>query len=180
LRGSFLLPVGIRPRAPYTLILLIAAQTICAAFFLWDVVEDFLEAGTEISHLHLLLELLATLGLVAAIVFELNYLMGLLQRQQRLEHDISLAATAMHEIIISKFDEWCLTPTEQDVGMLLVKGFTIAEIAKIRGSAQGTIKAHLNAIYKKSDAHSRAEVLSLLIDPLLTDSLLEGREPARW
>ena len=45
-------------------------------------------------------------------------------------------------------------------------------IAKIRGSADGTIKAHLNNIYRKSNTRNRAEVLSSIMDAMLDKPLL--------
>jgi DNA-binding NarL/FixJ family response regulator len=58
------------------------------------------------------------------------------------------------------------------VATLMVKGLSIAEIAKIRGSAEGTIKAHLNNIYRKSNTRNRAEVLSSIMDAMLDKPLL--------
>jgi DNA-binding NarL/FixJ family response regulator len=157
--------------------MLIAAQAICAAFFLWDVGQDFNESGiTLASNAYGILELFAAVLLVAAIIFELRYLQHILRRNSFLEENMSLAALAMHDIVKHMFSQWDLTKTEDEVGMLMVKGFSISEIARIRGSAEGTIKAHLNAIYRKSGTSSRAEVLSLLIDPLMATPLLENEQ----
>jgi DNA-binding NarL/FixJ family response regulator len=68
-----------------------------------------------------------------------------------------------------------LTPSEADVANFLVKGLGIAEIAQMRGSAEGTIKSHLNSIYRKSGTHNRGEVLSLIID-----SLMDRPESRPW
>jgi len=50
-----------------------------------------------------------------------------------------------------------------------VKGFSIDEIAELRGNKPGTIKAHLNNIYRKSDTRNRAEFMSSIIDTLVTE-----------
>ena len=75
-------------------------------------------------------------------------------------------------MIESHFDDWTLTASERDVAGLMVKGLSIAEIAQVRGSAEGTVKAHLNAIYRKANARNRAEVLSHIMDTLIDKPLL--------
>ena len=63
-------------------------------------------------------------------------------------------------------------PEMKPTAALMVKGLSIAEIAKVRGSAEGTVKAHLNAIYRKAEARNRAEVLSNIMDSLIGKPLL--------
>ena len=47
-------------------------------------------------------------------------------------------------------------------------------IAELRGSAEGTIKTHLNAIYRKSGVSGRAQLVSVLVEDLLHAPLLTG------
>ena len=63
--------------------------------------------------------------------------------------------------------QWGLTPSEADVATFTIKGCSIAEIARLRGSAEGTVKTHLNAIYRKSGLSGRGQLASLLIEDLL-------------
>jgi DNA-binding CsgD family transcriptional regulator len=58
------------------------------------------------------------------------------------------------------------------VAAFTIKGFTIAEIAALRGSAEGTVKTHLNAIYRKAGVQGRGQLVSLLIEELLGGPLL--------
>jgi DNA-binding NarL/FixJ family response regulator len=155
-------------RLPIGLIALIAVQVICVIFFITDVVEDYRAAapGSGLS-LHLNIEAVATLSLLAAIVVEVRYLLALLRRKAQLEQAVEIASAAVHEVIDAHFEDWSLSPSERDVATFLVKGLDIAEIARVRGCAEGTVKAHLNAIYRKSGSRNRGELLSLLIDGLL-------------
>ena len=52
--------------------------------------------------------------------------------------------------------------------------------AKLRGSAEGTIKTHLNAIYRKSGVTGRAQLVSILIEDLMRGTLVgtEGQKSA--
>ncbi len=154
--------------APGFLIALITVQVFSAMFFVIDVMADARYLGSEaIVYPHLYFEALATLSLVAAIVFEVNYLLRLLRRKEHLENSLKLASSAIHDVIEAEFDNWQLTPSEQDVATFLVKGLSTSEIAEMRGSAEGTVKAHLNAIYRKSGTRNRAEMLSVLIDTMM-------------
>ena len=157
-----------RQDKPGALIALIAVQSLCAAFFLWDVVVDLAPWDLRaLSNLHIVIEALAALALVSAIVFETRYLMALLRRQAHLESQVSIAAGAMAEIIEAHFDEWALTPAERDVAMLAIKGFSVAETAKLRGAAEGTVKSQLNAVYRKAEVPGRGALLGLLVGDLL-------------
>ena len=118
---------------------------------------------------HFWFEMLAALSLVVTITFEAGLLMRMLRRAAHLQGRLAVTKLAVYDVIEAEFEAWKLSPAEADVASFLVKGFGIAEIATLRGSAEGTLKAHLNAIYRKSGAHSRGDVLSLLIDRLLDE-----------
>ncbi|SER45646.1 regulatory protein, luxR family [Tranquillimonas rosea] len=150
---------------PYGLALLILAQVVCAGFFLWDVAEDWAMSTDPLWHLST--EMGATLALAAAIIFETRSVLRLLERKAHLERSASVAAKAMTEVIEAHFDAWSLTPSERDVANFLVKGMSIAEIATLRGSAEGTVKSHLNAVYRKSGTRNRGELLSLILESLM-------------
>lgn len=160
--------------------LLIVAQAICVSFFVADIVKDVnaLPIGDWLS-LHLSLELFANLGLIAGIVIEAQYLTRLLRRQAHAERALSVASGALHEVIEAHFEDWGLTPSEADVAAFTIKGFAIAEIAVLRGSAEGTVKTHLNAIYRKAGISGRGQLVSLLIEDLLGGPLaFDPRPPA--
>ncbi|MEI4232566.1 helix-turn-helix transcriptional regulator [Roseovarius sp. D22-M7] len=154
------------------LIALIAVQSLCAAFFLWDVANDMrLQGLRSLTNLHLAIETIAALALVSGIVFETRYLARLLRHTAHLEDQVSIAAGAMHEIIGAHFDHWRLTPAESDVAMFAIKGCSVAETARLRGSAEGTVKAQLNAVYRKAGVSGRGALLGLLVDDLLNGAL---------
>ena len=157
---------------PTLVIVLVVVQVVCAGVFLADVVSDVGEL--QGSWWPMLPEALASIALLLGIAFEVIYLKQLLQRKASLENSVKLASSSLQTVIESHFDAWNLTPAERDVAALMVKGLSISEIANVRGSAEGTIKAHLNAIYRKSDARNRAEVLSHIMDTLIDKPLLSS------
>jgi DNA-binding CsgD family transcriptional regulator len=159
------------PAKPWILIAVSAVQALCAAVFLGDMTADL--RGMEAADAghgegpHAYIEGLAALALAAAIVIETRILMWLLRRKAHLEESLSSAQAAIQEVIDTEFATWKLTPAELDVATFLVKGLSTAEIAAMRGSAEGTVKAQLNAIYRKSGTANRAELMSLLIDTMM-------------
>ena len=159
-------------KVPIGLVTLIAVQLFIVVFFLTDVAADFRQSapGAGLSA-HLYIEAVAALSLLAAIAVEVRYLLALLRRKARLEQSLKIAGAAVHDVIEAHFETWKLSPAETDVAGFLVKGLEISEIAEMRGSADGTIKAHLNAIYRKSGTHNRGELLSVLIDSFLGTDL---------
>lgn len=159
---------------------LMLVQGFCAAFFLTDLIVDFFQEPTsEILTLHFALEVLANLGLVAGVIFEGAYLVRLLRRQAHADRALSVASGALHEVMEGYFEEWRLTPAEANVATFTIKGSSISEIARLRGSAEGTIKTHLNAIYRKAGVNGRGELVNLLIEEILGGALLKGTPEAK-
>lgn len=155
-------------RLPLLMMALIATQVFCAAFFVSDVISDLPSSGTGGEPAwHLGVEALAAFTLCLAILLEARYIGWLLRRKAHLERSATLASAAMHDVIEAHFDAWKLTPAERDVAMLTVKGLSNTEIAEVRGSAEGTIKSQLNAVYRKSGTTGRGDLLSLIIDGMM-------------
>jgi DNA-binding CsgD family transcriptional regulator len=160
------------------LLSLIVVQMGCLAFFLWDAFQDFKELPLgEWLSVHLTLELLANMTLLAAILVEAHFLRRMLQRQIHSDRALSVASGALYDVMMRHFDDWGLTPSETDVATFTIKGFSIAEVASMRGSAEGTVKTQLNAIYRKSGLSGRSQLVSLLIEDLLQGPVAPGRPP---
>ena len=81
---------------------------------------------------------------------------------------------AFAELLDERFGDWGLTRSERDVAWFTIKGLSIAEIARLRGTSEGTVKAHSNAIYRKAGVSGRTQLLSLFIEDLMG----ERPEPA--
>ncbi len=90
----------------------------------------------------------------------------------RMKSQMRAASGAFMELLEERFAEWSLTPAEHDVALFAIKGLTISEIANIRSTSEGTVKAQTNAIYRKSGVNGRAQLLSLFIDDLMGDALV--------
>lgn len=161
--------------------LLIMAQTFSAFFFLSDLVIDTYTSGfrASLSDTHMMFETFAALTLIVTVGVEAGYLDRLLRRQAELVRGLQIASGALHDLMQGYYEAWGLTPSERDVAGFAIKGVSIAEIADLRGTAPGTVKAHLNAIYRKAGVAGRGELLSLLIEDLMASPLLEEEETQR-
>lgn len=159
------------------LIFLIAVQALCAAFFIVDAVADLLAGGLGviISDWHWVVEVTAAVALMINVPFMWRLLIRALRRQEYLERNLSIASGALHEVIEEYFSTWQLTPSERDIAAFTLKGLSISDIAILRGSAEGTIKAHLSGIYRKAGVSGRSQLVSLLIEDLLNDALCDPR-----
>lgn len=174
------MPYEKQSKESLALIGLILTQSICALFFLSDVVNDAYWMGWVAfrGSWHLTIEALATLALILGIIVEARYLMQLLRRQSRIERGLNIASGALHTLMDEMFSDWKLTPAEQDVAGFTLKGYSIREIADLRGSREGTIKAQLNAIYRKADVENRGQLVSLLIEDLMHAPLIKQETAA--
>ena len=83
------------------------------------------------------------------------------------EANLAKARGALAEHIGLRFDEWRLTPGECEVALFALKGCDVAEIARLRGAAPGTVRSQLSQIYAKAGVGSQATLVSLFIDDLL-------------
>lgn len=153
---------------------LMLAQTACAAYFLFDVTRDYLtEAYGPALSSHLVMETLANVVLAGAIALEAAYLRRLLRQQAHDERILSAASGALRDAMQAYFDDWSLTPAEAAVAELVIRGMSISDIAAQRGSAEGTIKTQLNAVYRKAGVSGRNQLVSVLVGELLEGALAE-------
>jgi len=89
------------------------------------------------------------------------------QQQGKANSYILSARKQLSEVISKQFDEWKLTQSEKEVGWLLLKGFSLKEIAAIRDTLEKTVRQQASAIYKKSRLSGRHAFSAWFIEDLL-------------
>lgn len=162
-------PVKTKERRATVLAGLILLQAMCALFFIGDVIEDFREDG-RLDDPHLLAETVATIALVAGVVFLMIELRGLLSRMYDMQIGLDIARGHLAEVIEAFFDDWGLTKAERDVAIMILKGVDNDTIARVRNTAAGTVRAQATRIYAKSGTEGRVQFISLLVEELLAEN----------
>ena len=151
-----------------------ALQLACAVFFVGDILATLFGLPFEPInwHVHEFIEIGAAVSLVIGVLVGARMLRQSLHRTEKAEDQLRVASGAFAELMQERFDQWGLTPAEQDVALFSIKGLSVAEIAGIRETSEGTVKAQTNAIYRKAGVTGRPQLLSLFIEDLLQDRLL--------
>ncbi len=160
-----------RRRIVIALILLV--QALCTVFFVWDILASAL--GISVTPMawetRELVEIGAACGLVLGLLLAMAVLRQALRDRHRAEESLRRASGAFMDLLEERFDDWGLTPAERDVALFAIKGMSTAEIATLRSTSEGTVKAQTNAIYRKAGVTGRPQLLSLFIDDMMRDDL---------
>ncbi len=73
----------------------------------------------------------------------------------------------LSKVIQQQFSQWKLSQSEAEVGLLLLKGLSLKEIAALRNTAEKTVRQQASAIYKKSDIAGRHAFSAWFIEDIL-------------
>lgn len=147
---------------------LLVLQTLCTVFFIADVVGDLLLEGPD---LHTVFEAAVSAALGLGVLFTGFEMRRTLERSRRAEAAVSVASGAFGDLIAGYFERWKLTRAESDVALFALKGFDVSEIADLRGSAAGTVRAQLTRVYAKAGVSNRTQLLAVFTDDLLAGAL---------
>lgn len=149
---------------------LLALQALAAAFFVADSLFDAGEQSTSGALAALSwLEVGLAVALLGGIVVGAVLVRRLMIEARRREQALALARGALGEVVAARFGEWRLSPAEADVGLFALKGLGISDIARLRGSAEGTVRAQLSQVYAKAGVTSQAMLMSLFLEDLISD-----------
>ncbi len=125
-----------------------------APFIPWEI-QELLEVGASISLL---------LGVATSLVLTLRSA----RRMRRIEGQLSAASGHFQQHLDRQFAEWALTPTERQVAVMVVKGFSNAEIARFRKTTESTIKSQLSSVFRKAQLNTRQQLVSCVIEDLVS------------
>ncbi len=73
----------------------------------------------------------------------------------------------LSESIDQQLDQWALSGAEKQVALLLLKGFSLKEIARARSVSERTVRQQATHIYKKSSLSGRAELSAFFLEDLM-------------
>ena len=142
-------------------------QAVAGVFFMADAIGDIVSDGVGF---HVVIEGLIAFALIAGIILGAGQVRRLLSEAKRRDDALAIASGALADLIQERFRCWMLTAAEADVALFTLKGFGVAEIAELRNSAAGTVRAQLTRVYAKAGVDSRGALVSLFFDELLDRS----------
>ncbi len=146
-------------------------QALCTVFFVSDILSSFFGFITTplTWEYREYLEIAAAFGLIIGLVLGGLSLRRAFKERNAAEERLRRASGAFMDLLAERFQEWGLTPAEKDVALFAIKGLPTADIAVLRATSEGTVKAQTNAIYRKAGVSGRSQLLSLFIDDLMRD-----------
>jgi DNA-binding CsgD family transcriptional regulator len=143
--------------------------TLILSFGIWaiaDVVREY-HNGEMLSHLSFEL----VVG-VLAVLWSFHHLMqgkidSLTQEAEEWRMQNAKLIHGLSQSIQDQMIQWGLTPAEQEVTLLVLKGLTFKEIADIRATSEKTTRQQAMTIYQKSKLPGRAELSAFFLEDLL-------------
>lgn len=156
--------------------MLFLLQGLCCAYFLFDVFMDLVLPGQMFVLVENdSIEAVVTVALFLGLIFTGSELYRMAQRADQITDKLKIASGAFADLLESRFTDWGLTDAERPVAVLAIKGFSVAEMAEVRATAQGTVKAQCASLYRKADVSGRVQLLSLFLDDLMADTLIPAK-----
>lgn len=159
---------------------ILGVQGVCAVVFVSDIVLSVLGVPLDPVpwRVRELMEIGAAIGLILGTAAGGLLLRSSLRRTRAAEQALRAASGAFMDLVEDRFEGWGLTPAERDVALFALKGCSIAEIAALRATSEGTVKAQTNAIYRKAGVSGRTQLLSPFVEDLMDGDLVRP-DPSR-
>lgn len=158
------MPNFLRWRASATIVVALVVQILAAIFFFGDALIELRNATDK---RHPMTELPVALALLIGLFFAIRDLRAVIRRSNEQASALALASGAFLRVMDNRFTSWKLTPAEREVAQLSLKGLDITDIAKLRGAANGTVRAQFARIYAKSGVSNRAQFASVFMSELM-------------
>ncbi|MGV6820907.1 MAG: helix-turn-helix transcriptional regulator [Parvularcula sp.] len=82
------------------------------------------------------------------------------------------------DAINGQLGAWGLTPAEQDVAQLMLKGMSHKEVALARKTSEATVRQQAASIYRKAGLKSRRELSAYFLDDMFDKEFAKQAVPA--
>lgn len=166
--------VGPRKRI---LLVLISVQLLFSFLLLSELVTYYVVGYTNIPwDLVEIYEIIEVISAFAGIAISISMILMLTRRNDRVELQLQAASGAFHALMREQFSKWALTSSEAEVALFTLKGMSNSEIAQLRGTSEGTVKAQSNAIFRKAGVNNRAQLLGLFVEDLIGGSIMPNAD----
>lgn len=154
-------------RSASTAFVFAVLQGVAALYFLGDGIDDLVAQFRWGLGVEAIMECVIAIALLAGTILSARYTKHLFDAARRRDAALDMARGAMAELVHANFVRWRLTHAESEVALFAIKGSTIAEIARLRGSAEGTVRSQLSQVYAKAGVANQTMLLALFLDDLI-------------
>lgn len=132
-------------------------------FFLMDAAE---ELAHDPGGIHPVTEAVVAIALGVGVVLVALALYRSLRELRSQRSVLAIASGNFRLVMEEQFDRWKLTAAEREVALMSLQGKDLEDIAALRGSAVGTIRAQLAKIYAKANVSNRAQLSAVFVAQL--------------
>ncbi len=158
--------------------MILMLQALGALFFILDLWSEVLQLRTTpIPYDYQeIIQILASVSLVIGLVTSIGYFRHSQRNLRSMRRQIDVASGNFRDHLDACFSNWNLSPSERDVCICAMKGFSNGEVADMRGTSAATVKTQMNAVYRKSGFSTRAQLISFLVEELLAGVAVDRRQ----
>lgn len=159
-------------------VLLAAAFGLIFLLVAWDLLSDW-SSGVDTAHVAVESLVLAISGIAILVllrgVFRQRRSLGRLAKSLDRARDESTrwrdryqeTIAGLGQAIQEQFHRWNLSAAEAEIGLLLLKGLSLKEIAHVRGTGERTVREQARAVYQKAGLANRAALSAFFLEDLL-------------
>jgi DNA-binding CsgD family transcriptional regulator len=137
------------------------------SFFIYDILSDLISNDDGIFHITI--ELLVFIAISIVLFYELQHVKSLDKEIKIEKSKTARLAGELLTVMREQFSQWGLSPSENEVALLLIKGLSMKEIADARSVKEKTIRSQATSIYAKSGCTGRHELAAYFIEDLMNE-----------
>lgn len=147
----------------------LSASVLIAAvlFFAYDIISD-LTAGSD-SYSHIIVEIIVFLAITVVLFQELKRVAALKNAVHSEKMKTARLSGELFKVMNKQFNDWALSPSENEIALLLIKGMSMKEISDIRQVKEKTVRQQATQIYAKSGYAGRHELAAHFIEDLMLE-----------
>ncbi len=142
-------------------------EAVAALYFVADGIDDVLTQLRDGIDIELLMECFVATALLIAVVSSAHQLQRSLDNSRRQHAALQVARGSMADLLAVRFAEWGLSRAEAEVALFTLKGCSISEIARLRNSAEGTVRSQLSRVYSKANISGQTMLVAHFIEELI-------------
>lgn len=157
----------------------VLAGSLVCAFFLFLTLELFLE-GDGLSFPEFLFEVVefGFAVVIASGIFYLAEQVETARTQSRIwREEARNRIDGLQSAIPNQFESWGMTKAEEEIGVLILKGFSHKQIANTRGTSEATVRQQAQSIYEKSGLSGKAALMSFFLEGISSPDRIDADSP---